>query len=64
MDAGVSAGSTVQSGSRSRMLTNVSEIVSPPNGRLPDSISNTTQPNAQMSVRLSTAWPRACSGLM
>ena len=27
-------------------------------------ISKTTQPNAQMSVRLSTGCPRACSGLM
>ena len=30
----------------------------------PVSISYSTQPNAQMSVRLSTACPRACSGLM
>ena len=30
----------------------------------PVSISKSTQPNAQMSVRLSMAWPRACSGLM
>ena len=30
----------------------------------PVSISNTTHPNAQMSVRLSTGFPRACSGLM
>ena len=32
--------------------------------RRPDSISKSTHPNAQMSVRLSTACPRACSGLM
>ena len=31
---------------------------------VPDSISYSTQPNAQMSVRLSTGSPRACSGLM
>ncbi len=35
---------------------------SPPNGRRPASISNSTAPNAQMSVHLSTALPRACSG--
>ena len=32
--------------------------------RRPVNISNSTQPNAQMSVRLSTARPRACSGLI
>ena len=42
----------------------VSVTVSPSNARRPVSISNSTQPNAQMSVRLSTACPRACSGLM
>ena len=30
----------------------------------PVTISNTTTPKAQMSARLSTAAPRACSGLM
>ena len=34
------------------------------NAGRPVSISYSTQPNAQMSVRLSTAFPRACSGLM
>jgi hypothetical protein len=42
----------------------VSEIVSPANACLAVSISYKTQPNAQMSVRRSTARPRACSGLM
>ena len=34
------------------------------NGRRPASISNSTQPKAQMSARWSTGLPRACSGLM
>ena len=42
----------------------VSAIVSPENAARPVSISNSTHPNAQMSVRLSTGLPRACSGLM
>ena len=54
MDAGVLTGSAAHSGSRSRMLTNVSEIVSPSNPPRPVSISYSTHPNAQMSVRLST----------
>ena len=36
----------------------------PRNARRPVSISYSTQPNAQMSVRRSTGWPRVCSGLM
>ena len=51
---GVAAGSAVQSGSRSRIAAIVSVIVSPANARRPVSISYSTQPNAQMSVRLST----------
>jgi hypothetical protein len=46
------------------MATNVSCTSSPPNARVPVSISNSTAPNAQMSLRLSTARPLACSGLM
>ena len=42
----------------------VSDTVSPANATRPASISKSTQPNAQMSLRLSTARPRACSGLM
>ena len=38
--------------------------VSPSKALRPVSISKSTQPNAQMSVRLSTGCPRACSGLM
>ena len=37
---------------------------SPANARLAVSISYSTHPNAQMSARLSTALPRACSGDM
>ena len=62
--AGVLTGSSCQSGSCSMILTSTSESVSPANARCPVSISNSTQPNAQTSVRLSTASPRACSGLM
>ena len=46
------------------MAAIVSETVSPENTLRPVSISYSTQPNAQMSARLSTALPRACSGLM
>ena len=62
---GVSAGSADQSGSRSRMRAKVSDdrVARRTRGG-PASISNSTHPNAQMSVRLSTACPRACSGLM
>ena len=38
--------------------------VSPRKARSPVSISKRTHPKAQTSVRLSTDWPRACSGLM
>ena len=43
---------------------NVSETVSPLNARRPVSASYSTHPRAQTSVRVSTACPRACSGLM
>ncbi len=40
-------------------------MVSPPSNALrPVSISKSTQPKDQMSVRRSTGFPRACSGLM
>ena len=64
MAAGVSAGKALQSGSFVSTNANVSETSSPSNTRRPASISYSTQPNAQMSARLSTAFPRACSGLM
>ena len=62
--AGTDDGSTDQGGSRSSVAAMVSDAVGPANGDWPLSISNSTHPNAQMSVRLSTASPRACSGLM
>ena len=42
----------------------VSETVSPAKSCSPVSISYSTTPKAQMSARLSTAFPRACSGDM
>jgi len=42
----------------------ISVIESPPKGRRPLSISKSTTPNAQMSARLSTPLPFACSGAM
>ena len=60
----VPSGSARQSGSRSRIAAIVSEIVAPRKASRPVNISYRTHPNAQMSVRLSTGFPRACSGLM
>ena len=57
-------GHALQSGSRVKTAAEMSEIVSPVNTRLPESISESTQPKAQMSERLSTFFPRHCSGLM
>jgi serine/threonine protein kinase len=62
--AGVDPGSRLHSGSRSRMAASASLTVWPANARRPVSSSNRTQPNAQMSARVSTGMPRACSGLM
>ncbi len=62
--AGVWSGSAAQSGSFDRTETSVSLTVSPSKARFPVSISYSTHPKAQTSVRLSTALPRACSGLM
>ena len=64
MRAGKAVGSNDHGGSRSSVAAIVSDAVAPANGDCPVSISNNTHPNAQMSVRLSTASPRACSGLM
>ena len=64
MAGGVDAESADQSGSRPRMAAMVSEIVSPANAFRPVIISYSRQPKAQMSVRLSTIFPRACSGLI
>ena len=62
--AGVVAGSVAQSGWWLRTLAMVSESVSPQKTNRPVSISNSTQPNDQMSVRLSSVFPLACSGLI
>ena len=61
---GVCSGNAFQFGSRSMIAAMVSDSVSPLNAAWPISISYKTHPKAQMSVRLSTARPRACSGLM
>jgi hypothetical protein len=60
----VSAGIACQAGSVLSTLAIVSDTSSPGNARCPASISNSTTPNAQMSARLSTARPLACSGAM
>ena len=62
--AGVEAGSRVQSMSARSTSAIVCDVVSPSKRRRPASISNSTTPNAQMSERLSTGEPLACSGLM
>jgi hypothetical protein len=64
MCAGTAGGSAVQSGSPRRIAASVSDTSSPWNARMPLSISNSTQPNAHTSLRLSAARPFACSGLM
>ena len=61
---GVSTGSAFQSGCALRSGASVSDTSSPSNARFPVSISKSTQPNAQTSVRLSVNRPLACSGLM
>ena len=48
------AAASSSSGSRSRIAAIESEMVAPPNACLPLSISKSTQPNAQISVRRST----------
>ena len=57
-------GNAFQSGSCSSTAANVSGTVAPANAIRPASISYSTQPNDQMSARLSTTMPRTCSGLM
>ena len=61
---GTVGGSALQSGFFVNSSASVSVVPSPSNRRRPVNISYSTHPNAQMSVRLSTACPRACSGLM
>ena len=53
-----------QSMSARSTAASVSETVSPSKAFCPASISYSTAPKAQMSARLSTALPRACSGDM
>ena len=62
--AGVSGGSASHGGSLVMTNASVSVMSSPPKARRPASSSNSTQPNAQMSARRSTARPFACSGAM
>ena len=59
---GVSAGSAPQFGSTCRTAPRTCDTVSPVNSRCPVSISKSTTPNDQMSPRLSTVLPLACSG--
>ena len=63
MGGGMS-GWTFQSGSSRVMAESVSVTVSREKAGTPVSISYSTHPNAQMSVRRSTGRPRACSGDM
>src|SRR5262249_36532878 len=64
IDGGVPDGRADQSGWVFSTAASVSETVSPSNSWRPVSSSYNTAPNAQMSARLSTAAPRACSGDM
>ena len=64
MARGVADGNAVQSGSLLMTATSTSVTSSPWKARRPVSISFSTHPNAQMSARLSMAFPRACSGDM
>jgi hypothetical protein len=48
---------------RTEVIVSVT-VSPPPNSILPVSISYSTTPKAQISARLSTGLPRACSGDM
>ena len=61
---GVEPGRPEKSGSASMTRASTSATSPPLNARVPVSISKSTQPNAQISARLSTGLPRACSGAM
>ena len=63
-ECGVSDGNSAQSTSCRSTAASVSDTVWPVNVGCPASISNSTHPKAQMSARLSTGFPRACSGDM
>ena len=58
------AGTRERSGAFVTTAASVSTTVSPANSGLPVTISYSTTPNAQMSARLSTLRPLACSGAM
>ena len=62
--AGTVDGSASKSGSRCRIFESVIDTSSSPNARVARQHLVEHAPNAQMSVRLSTIFPRACSGLM
>ena len=64
MPGGVAAGSAVQSISCRTTAARTSVIVSPSKSLRPASISKSTAPKAHTSARLSTGFPRACSGAM
>src|SRR4051794_38933905 len=55
-------GRAVQIGAPRSTAAKVSATSSPSNAFLPVNISNSTQPNAQISLRLSAGLPFACSG--
>lgn len=61
---GVPTGRVSKRGSTRSTFDSVREMSSSSNARLPVSISNRTQPNAQRSLRRSAGLPRACSGLI
>ena len=64
MCGGVSGGSASSGGASRMTAASVSVTVSDANSPRPVSISKSTHPNAQISARLSTGFPFACSGAM
>ena len=64
MALGVSVGSASGSGSCVTTAAITSVTVPPEKSVRPVSISHTSTPNAHTSARLSTGFPRACSGAM
>ena len=62
--AGVAGGRWTSQGRVATIAASVSANVFLPDARIPVNISYSTHPNDQISVRLSTVKPRACSGLI
>ena len=62
--SGTSSGTLTQLTSFESTAASTCDTVSPSKARVLVSISNRTAPNAQMSLRLSTGLPLACSGDM